>query len=85
MAFFGFMRVKEFTFPTKDGYDIGSDLSFSDISVDKRNSSHLLRVYIKSKTDPFCQGVSIYLGATGKSICPVADILPCLPGPTLHH
>ena len=57
----------------------GSHLSLSNISVDKHNNTRLLRVNIKqSKVFPFRQGVSIYLGATGKSICPVAGILPYL-------
>jgi len=65
MAFFGFMRVGEFNIPTKDSYDKASHLSPSDISVDKRDNPHLLRVTIKqSKTDPFRQGVNVYLGAT---------------------
>ena len=79
MAFIGFMRVGEFTIPTKDGYVKGSHLSLSDILIDKCNNPRLLRVNIKqSKTDPFRQGVNIYSGATGKSICPVAGILPYL-------
>ena len=52
MAFFGFMRVGEFTIPTKDGYDKGSHISLSDISIDKHNNPRLLRVNIKqSKTE----------------------------------
>jgi len=44
MAFFGFMRVGEFTIPAKDSYDKASHLSLSDISVDKRDNLCLLRV-----------------------------------------
>ena len=35
-------------------------------------------VHIRIKTDPFCQGVSIYLGKTDSNICPVTAILPYL-------
>ena len=39
----------------------------------------MLKVSIKqSKTDPFCKGVNIYLGATGHSLCPIRGILPYL-------
>jgi len=73
------MRVGEFTIPTKDGYDKGSHLSLSDISVDKHNNPCLLTINIKqSKTDPFRQGVNIYLGAIGISIFPGAGILSYL-------
>ena len=37
---------------------------------------HYLEVRIKaSKTDPFQQGVSVFLGATERDVCPVAFIL----------
>lgn len=79
MAFFGFMRVGEFTIPTKGSYDKTSHLSLSDVSVDRRDNPRLLRVTIKqSKTDPFRRGVNIYLGATNGPICPVRGILPYL-------
>ena len=36
----------------------------------------MIQVRIKaSKTDPFRQGVSIYMGATGKQLCPVVAVL----------
>ena len=42
-------------------------------------SINLLKVTIKqSKTDPFRQGVNIYLGATQKPIYPISGILPYL-------
>ena len=88
IAFFGFMRVSEFTVPNRSSYDKSTDLCLSDIAVDNRENPRLLRVTIKqSKTDPFRKGVSIFLGATGRSVCPVHGILPYLvargdtPGP----
>lgn len=88
MAFFGFMRVSEFTIPSKAGYDKSCHLSLSDIAVDSRQNPRLLKVTIKeSKTDPFRKGVHIYLGATGHLVCPILGILPYLaargntPGP----
>ena len=48
----------------------------------------VIQVTIKQlKTDPFRQGVDIYLGKTGKDICPIQAIVPYLiirgaqPGP----
>ena len=49
------------------------------ITIQIMCSINLLKVTIKqSKTDPFCQGVDIYLGATQKPICPISGILPYL-------
>ena len=79
LAFFGFLRVSEFTVPTQDRYDQSCHLSLGDISLDNRDNPRLLRVHIKqSKTDPFRRGVEIYLGATNDSICPLKGILPYL-------
>ena len=88
LAFFGFLRCSEFTVPQQDSYDRTVHLSTSDIAVDNRLSPSTVRVHIKqSKTDPFRQGVHLYLGKTDQDICPVAAILPYLtirgstPGP----
>ena len=49
------------------------------ITIQIMCSINLLKVTIKqSKTDPFHQGVDIYLGATQKPICPISGILPYL-------
>ena len=79
LAFFGFLRVGEFTVPADNQYDESCHLSFSSISIDSRVNPQQLKVMIKqSKTDPFRKGVSIFLGATGKNLCPVRGILPYL-------
>lgn len=79
LAFFGFLRVGEFTVPADDQYDESCHLSFSSISVDSRVNPQQLRITIKqSKTDPFRKGVNVFLGATGENICPVRGILPYL-------
>ena len=78
-AFFGFLRCSEFTIASPNDFDPAAHLSINDIAVDNRNSPSLLRVTIKqSKTDPFRKGVQIFLGRTGKAICPVTAILPYL-------
>ena len=88
IAFFGFLRSSEFTTPSTTEYDPEVHLSTSDLAVDSKIRPQLVRVTIKqSKTDPFRQGVTLFLGKTGSAICPVEALLPYLavrssrPGP----
>ena len=88
MGFFGFLRSSKFTTPSQTGYDPEVHLSVLNVAVDNKVRPQLLQVTIKqSKTDPFRQGVSLFLGKTGLPICPVEGILPYLvirgnqPGP----
>ena len=79
LAFFGFLRVSEFTTPSDTHYHKECHLSIDDISIDSRDNPQLLKVILKqSKTDPFRVGVDLYLGATGGTICPVKGLLPYL-------
>ena len=79
LAFFGFLRCGEFTVPNQLGYDKDVHLSINDIALDSRSSPTVVIVTIKqSKTDPFRQGVQLFLGKTGSDICPVSGILPFL-------
>jgi len=88
LAFFGFLRISEFTVSTQQDYDYSTHFSLKDISVDNRSNPYLIKLRIKqSKTDPFRQGADIYLGATDTPICPVSALMPYLtergtqPGP----
>ena len=77
LAFFGFLRCGEFTIPSQTEYD--PDLSLTDIALDNKLNPSIIQVRIKqSKTDPFRQGVNLYLGKTGKDICPIQAIMPYL-------
>ena len=74
--------------PTQAAYDPEEHLSLPDIAIDNRLSPSVVQVKIKqSKTDPFRQGVQLYLGRTDEDICPITGILPYLairgakPGP----
>ena len=79
LAFFGFLRVSEFTIPSYTQFDEEVHLCLDDISVDCRDNPQALRLRLKqSKTDPFRRGVSIYLGTTENNLCPVKGILPYL-------
>jgi len=77
LALFGFLRISEFTVPCHTDYDPSLHLSLQDISIDNRGNPCILKVNIKqSKTDPFQQGVQIYLGATDTPLCPILGMLP---------
>ena len=88
LAFFRFPRSSEFTVPSQGAYDKEVHLSPSDLAVDNKAHPHLLRDTIKQlETDPFRQGITLFLGRTESSFCPVTVILPFLairgnqPGP----
>ena len=79
LGFFGFMRAGEFTVPADNAYDPTAHLNTEDISVDNKANPSMARIKLKkSKTDPFRQGVDIYVGRTFGQLCPVAAILAYL-------
>ena len=79
LCFFGFLRAGEITVPSEKAYDSGEHLNVSDISVDSITNPTIMKVKIKaSKTDPFRQGVELFIGKTGNSLCPVAAMLAYL-------
>ena len=62
--------------PIERTYDADSHLAIGDIKTDCHSAPSMLEVTIKaSKTEPFRQGCTIYIGATRKAICPVAAML----------
>ena len=84
MGFYGFLRCAEFTIPSLSQFASDKHLSATDVAVDNRENPTMLAV---SKTDPFGEGVTIYLGKSDNVLCPVAVILEYLirrgshPGP----
>lgn len=79
LGFFGFLRSGEFTAPEREEFDPGEHLTFRDVAIDNAADPRMISVRIKqSKTDPFRQGVSIFLGRTEAVICPVAALLAYL-------
>ena len=79
MCFFGFLQAGEVVSPADSSFDPSVHLTAADVSVDSHTSPSYLAVRIKaSKTDPFRQGVTIYLGRTNHRICPVAAVLSYL-------
>lgn len=69
-AFFGFLRVSEFTCPGT--FDPSRHLGFCDVQLDPSGGYRLLLK--QSKTDPFGRGCTVYLGPSGRPICPVAAL-----------
>ena len=56
-----------------------NQLSPADISVDWHDGPSVMCVRLKqSKTDPFRAGVSVFLGRTNTTLCPVAAVLASL-------
>ena len=77
MLFFGFLHSGELTVPDEGGYDLSTHLSIQDIAVDSHISLGILRICLKSsKTDPFRNGVDIYIGRiqTNTNLCPVQAV-----------
>ena len=68
-AFYGFLRVSEYTSLRKKTFDPTSTLLFSDMNWASDGSVTLL---IKtSKTDPFREGIPLRLAPNGSALCPV--------------
>ena len=75
MAYFGFLRVSEYTSSHKTKFDPLSTLLFRDVSV----TDDTAQIEIKaSKTDPFRQGITIRLAANDTMLCPVHSLLQYL-------
>ena len=76
LCFFGFLRSGEVCIPAEKAFDEGAHLSMKDVQVDNLANPQTMQVKIKaSKTDPFRQGVLVYVGRTNKPLCPVSALL----------
>ena len=70
-AFFGFLRVSEYTSSCKTKFDPETTLLCADVAI----SGDVVSINIKaSKTDPFRQGLTVRLAANGTFLCPLAAI-----------
>ena len=71
LAFFGLLRVSEYTSPKTSEYDPSRHLLLTDITIRQGN----IYVFIKSsKTDPFREGCTIMIGSTSSILCAVKAI-----------
>ena len=72
-CFFGFLRLVEVVVPSDSSYNPEVHLNFEDVRVNSRSHPQWLKIRIKaSKTGPFRQVVTVYMGATGRWLCNVA-------------
>jgi hypothetical protein len=70
LAFFGLLRVSEYTCPSTSMFDPSVHLSPQDIAF--HSERQMASVFIKSsKTDPFRQGVIVRLAVLNHPLCPV--------------
>lgn len=77
LGFFAFLRAGEFT--VTSGTPHQTVLAPSDIQVDSTSNPTYLTVNLRtSKTDPFGQGCTLYIGKTDSRTCPVTAILAYL-------
>ena len=75
LAFFGFMRISEFTCDT--AFDKKHHLAASDVTFQPSIlKPEFIQVHLKSsKTDPFRKGILLTIGATNNHLCPVRAML----------
>ena len=67
------------TVPSDQGFDPAVHLTRMDIAVDNLVAPCTLKVQLKqSNTDPFRQGIFLFVGKTESDICPVSAILTYL-------
>lgn len=67
-AFFGFLRSSEFCSASKHSFNPQTTLLVRNVTI----TGGIASIWIKvSKTDPFRQGQTIRIAASGSSICPV--------------
>ena len=77
----------EFTCPSLANFDGSVMLAMGDVAVDSRTQPSYISVRLKSKNDPFGQGVTLYVGRSHKKLCAVSAVLAYLvirspaPGP----
>ena len=88
LAYFGLLRVSEFTTSSPDHFDSTTDLLLSDVALDNRTSPTTIQITLKqSKNDQFRTGTTICLGKSTYTVCPVDALVQYLavrggtPGP----
>ena len=79
MCFYGFLCSGEITVTSLADFDPEGHLCEEDVALDSQKNPSVVRVHIKaSKTDPFRQGVFVFIGKTDNKWCPVAAIVTYL-------
>ena len=76
LAYFGLLKVSEFTKASADFFNQSTDMLLSDIALDSRTSPTLVRITLKQcKNDQLRKGNNICLGKTSHEICPVKALV----------
>ena len=73
-VFFGFLCCSKFTIPSQATFDQEVHLSLADIAVEQQ----AIPTVVQSNTDPFRQGVQLYLVKMDTALCPVKTMLAYL-------
>ena len=73
LAFFGLLRVAEFTSPSTTFWDHTSNLGYRDVTFSRGNKNVLIQIKA-SKTDPFREGCSLRLVSLEHALCPVVAL-----------
>ncbi len=74
-CFFGFLRSGEVTIPKEGGFEADRHLAVGDVRLSRYQDLHYVEVHLKaSKTDPYRQGVTIFLGRVQSRLCPVSAV-----------
>ena len=81
LAFYGFLRVSEFTPPFSRHFNSRVHLLRRDVTI---HPGHLELRIKRSKTDQFRQSATVIVGATESSTCPVRAMTRFLRGTTGH-
>ena len=73
-AFFGLLRVSEYTCPSSVSFCADLQLSPASVSINFYRGLAYLDLHA-SKTDPFRAGVTVRIGRTGGHLCPLLALL----------
>ena len=76
ITFFGLLRAREITMPTRSAFQSNTHLAWEDVSVDNVQKPKILKVHLKvSKCDQFGNGIDIFLGRIESPMCTVSAAL----------
>ena len=70
-AFFGFLRISEYTATQVSKFEEEFTLCFSDVRLNPTSASIKIKA---SKTDPYREGVTITIASNGTTICPIVAL-----------
>ena len=75
-AYFGLLRVSEFTASSPNYSNSSTDLLLSDVAIDSHVVPQIIRITLnQSKTDQYRKSTHIYLGRTSYQVCPAKALI----------